>query len=303
MFTFGNTLSIPTAATLAPALETLIQNTGTGFMAACFANPAAGRTMYQGHLFQGSALKENLPRAFRTEISGRIGLVPQDITAAGTLAIRARLSALKDQGIALALVDALNAADCAAIAEAFANITLTAGPAWISNALPNAETTDIPPGPIAILSGALDRQSLFQIGAAAAAMPVLQLDFTQAEATILANALAWAAPQPGSFLIAASAPPDRVIPGAPAAKILAAIAAGLAASGIQKFILAGNDTAATILHHLGETSLTAGAATGALRWLHGRGQNAYLLKPGGAETKNLYLSQIGPQLRLNAAAE
>jgi uncharacterized protein YgbK (DUF1537 family) len=229
-------------------------------------------------------------------------MVPHEITLAGVNAIRRRLAGLRDQGFALALVDAVSEADCASITEAFANITLTGGPAWISNPTPTPDpAAEI--GPVAILSGALDRQSLFQIGAAAAAMPVLQLDFGRQEAEIVSGALAWATAQSATFLIAASAPPGQVHPSAPAAEILGAIAEGLAASGIHRFLLTGNDTAATILSRLGETHLTTGAAAGPLRWLHGKHKNAFLVKPGGIGGKDLFLSQIEPHNCLNAAAE
>jgi uncharacterized protein YgbK (DUF1537 family) len=158
---------------------------------------------------------------------------------------------------------------------------------------------------VAILAGALDRQTLFQIGAAGQAMPVLQLDFTRPASEIVTTALVWAAAHLGlrSYLIAASAPPDKVRAGVPAAEILAEIAAALSANGARRFLLAGNDTAAKILHQLGQTRLTAGGMQGTLRWLHGRDDFGFLVKPGGIGDKNLFLSQIEPQIRLNAAAE
>jgi uncharacterized protein YgbK (DUF1537 family) len=116
--------------------------------------------------------------------------------------------------------------------------------------------------------------------------------------------VAWAAEHSNrrSYLIAASAPPDQLRADIPAAETLAEIAAGLAASGTRHFLLAGSDTAAMILHRLGQARLTAGGMQGALRWLHGQDDFAFLIKPGGTGEKNLFLSQIEPQIRLNAAA-
>jgi uncharacterized protein YgbK (DUF1537 family) len=136
-------------------------------------------------------------------------------------------------------------------------------------------------------------------------MPVLQLDFTRPVSEIVTTALVWAAAHWGlrSYLIAASAPPDKVHAGVPAAEILAEIATGLSTNGVRRFLLAGNDTASTILRRLGQTWLTAGGMQGSLRWLHGRDDFRFLVKPGGMGEKNLFLSQIEPQIRLNAAAE
>jgi uncharacterized protein YgbK (DUF1537 family) len=288
---------------LAPVIETLIKHTHTGFMAACFAEPFAGQTVYRGHLFLHEKLQANLSTAFSTEISGRVGLVPYEDVEDRTAAIRRRLTALKDQGVALALIDAVDTRQCAAVREACAGLGVAGGPAWISSTGQQATTAE-PHRHVAILAGALDRQTLFQIGAARQAMPALQLSFTRPAAEIVADAVAWAAEHSNrrSYLIAASAPPDQLRADVPAAETLAEIAAGLAASGTRHFLLAGSDTAAMILHRLGQARLTAGGMQGALRWLHGRDDFGFLIKPGGTGEKNLFLSQIEPQIRLNAAA-
>jgi uncharacterized protein YgbK (DUF1537 family) len=303
-FSFGNHSGLPDPATLAPVMETLIKETRTGFIATCFAAPAAGRTVYKGHMFLHGKLQANLTAAFSTELSGRTGLVPFEDVAGGVAAIRRRLAALKDQGVALALLDAVDEAQCAAVAEACASLAVTGGPAWMSS--PGPQTMMVEPHrDVAILAGALDRQTLFQIGAAGDAMPVLQLDFTRPADENVASALVWAAAHRGrrNYLIAASAPPDQVHPGVRAAEILAEIATGLATAGTRRFLLAGNDTASMIIRRLGQTRLTAGGVQGALRWLHGQDDFGFLIKPGGIGEKNLFLSQIEPQIRLNAAAE
>ena len=63
-------------------------------------------------------------------------------------------------------------------------------PAWLAPAATQPEPA-APTGRIAILSGALDRQTLYQLGAARSAMPFLQLDFSNPGIT--ESALAWAA--------------------------------------------------------------------------------------------------------------
>ena len=296
---FGNQAAGPDMSSLAVILETLTQRAGLAFMAACFAAPALGRTVYQGHLFQDGRLTVNLRHALSEYLSGRVAVIAHEVVAAGPAAIRRRLGACREQGVALALLDAVDMTQCAAIAGGLEGQLLTAGPAWMEAATVAPEPP-APTGRLAILSGALDRQSLYQLGAARAAVPFLQLEaFTQAET---AEAVIWAAAQGQKFIISASAPPDRLRREAPVAAALADIAAGLAAQGVSRFLITGNDTASAILDRLGVSQLTAGAAQDGLRWLRGGDYN-FLLKPGGFGDQNLFLGEFGPQIRLNAAAE
>ncbi len=298
-FSFGNQASAPEPAELAPLLDLLIHRTGLGFMAATLAAPALGRTVYQGHLFQDGKLRCNLHHALGEHLSGRIAIIAHDIIAAGAPAIQKRLATCREQGIALALLDAVDPAQCAAIAAALAPQLLTGGPSWL---LPGTATPEpaAPAGRLAILSGALDRQTLYQLGAARGVLPFLQLDFTHPDLT--EASLAWAAAQEGDFILSASAPPDQRAPNAPVAALLADIAHGLAASGVQNFVLTGNDTASAILARLGVKTLIAGATTAGLRWLHAPGYN-FLLKSAGFGGRNLFLDELGPQIRLNKTAE
>ena len=302
-FSFGNQEAPPDVDALAPVLDCLIEQSGTGFMAASFAAPARGRGVYQGHLFQDGRLVVNLHHALRAALCGRVAVVPHETVAAGAGAIRRKLAACKEQGVALALLDAVDMHQCAAIAEAVAPQALSGGPAWLCPAWPGAPAPESEPprGPLAILSGALDRQTLFQLGTARHARPFLQLDLTTPDP--VAHALAWARAQGGrAVIIASSAAPGSLRPGAPAAAILADIAAGLADAGVRRFVITGNDTASAILDRLEVRHLEAGAATAGLRWLAG-GKYYFLLKPGGFGGRDLLADEIEPQIRLNATAE
>ncbi len=295
-FAFGNSSAPPDLAFLAPLLDFC---TGTvGFMAASFAAPGLGRTVFQGHLFQGGRLVANLAETLSLALEGRVAVVAHDVVAAGPQAIRRRLAAAREQGVALALIDAIDWQDCSAIAQALESSLLVGGPAWLSNrpALPAAPAPQA--ANFAVLSGALDRQTLFQLAAARNAMNFLQLNF--AAPGVAADAIAWATTQAGSYIIAASAPPDRVDSTIDAASILGEIAAGIKAGNL---VITGNDTASNILRHLGVKNLTAAATTpSALRWFQA-GERRLLLKPTGAGSKNLFLDEFGPQIRLNAAAQ
>jgi 3-dehydrotetronate 4-kinase len=306
---FGNQAAPPNLDALAPILDMTIAAQG-GFMAASFAHPAYGRTQFQGHLFQHGQLVANLVHVLSERLAGRIALITHDIVAAGPAAIRARLTAAREQGIALALIDAVDAVPQSAIREALSAQPLIGGPAWLIPKMPGAENPQpiTPAARTTILSGALDRQTLFQLGAAGQSLPLLRLD--PADPDALPAARAWASAQTApTIIIATSAPPDRLAPGGGAALVgsggaalLAAIAADLAAAGCHRFVLNGNDTASAVLARLGITLLNTGAPCAGLRWLHADCYS-FLPKPGGFGDRDLFLDGFAPQIRLNKTAE
>lgn len=303
VFTFGNTEQANLPATIGPAIELLASVTGTGFVAACLATPWAGRSVYQGHFFQHGRLQSDLRRDLAPVIDGRIAVLPHERMAAGPAALRAELTAMKEQGARLALIDAVDEDHCGIIAEALASLPVIAGAAWISPGGGAPETSAPVSGTLAILSGALHRRSLMQAATAREAMPVLDLDLTLPPGTAAMSALAWARAHFGSiFMITSSVPPDRLHAGAPAAEMLAAVAEALAGAGIRNFVLSGNHTAAMVLRRLGITQLVAGAPFAGLRWLRS-GDFNLLLKPGSFGSKNLFLYDFAPQSRLNEPAE
>lgn len=303
VFTFGNTEQANLATTIGPVIELLASASGSGFVAACLATPWAGRSVYQGHFFQQGNLQGDLRRDLAPYIDGRIAVLPHQRIAAGPAAVRAELTAMKEQGVRLALLDAVDEEQCGVIAEALARLPVIAGPAWISPGTGAPETSASVAGTVAILSGALHRQSLMQTATARAMMPVRDLDLTAEPGIVATDALEWARSHFGSaFMITSAAPPDKIRAGTPAAETLAAVAETLAGAGIRNFVLSGNHTAAVILKRLGITQLVAGAPFAGLRWLK-HGDCNFLLKPGSYGTKNLFLYDFAPQSRLNEPAQ
>jgi hypothetical protein len=280
----GNAAALPAPGQLAPVLEQLVQASGAGFIALCLANPAAGRTVYQGHVFQGGRLVADLMADYRTEMTGRVAIVPHEVVAGGAAALRARLAALREQGCALALLDALDAADCDSIRACLAGQILSAGPARLAE--PQDSEAPLPRGRIACLVAAYDRQTLFQLGAARDLMP-----FWEAQG----DAAAWGLAQERDFIISATNRAD-------AAEWLAEVAAGLAQNGVNNFVLAGNRVPEAILLQFQTSTLTAGGSVQGLRWWGGA-EKYFLVKPEGFGPKNLFLDGFGPQIRLNEAAE
>ncbi len=294
----GNQAAVPDMKQLAEALTAMMRVAGVEFAALCLATPGWGRTVYQGHLFEGARHVTGLVPALRADLPGRIAIVGQEIVAQGARAVAQRLHALRAAEVAVAVVDAIDETGSAAVAEAFAEEILVAGPAWLA---PHGEAAGLARtrGAVAVLAGACDRQTLFQLGVARGAERFLQLSFTGGG---VAEAVAWAGAPDRHCVIAASAPPDRLSAGVDATAALAGVASGLAAAGWRHFVLAGNDSAAAVLAALGVGELTRGAAACGLRWWHGGGYS-FLLKPGGFGGRDLFRDLMEPQIGLNSAAE
>lgn len=300
VFSFGNQATPPEIESLASALDSVIARSDGNFMLACLAAPEWSRFVYQGYVFQNGRKVADLRDEFARHLYGRAVIIPHGITAAGGAKLARHIAACREQGVALALLDAVDAAHCAALVPVFAEQLLVGGAAWVAGPQAHAAEFKIPVGRTVCLSGALDRQTLFQLGAARGKVPLLQIDPTtpDTEAT-----LAWAVEQGEGCIIASSAPPDRRGPASPAAaQHLADIAAGLAAGGVRRFIIAGNDTAAIILRRLGVAALTLGAEIEGLRWLENEDYK-FLLKPGGFGGQFHLLDGFEPQIRLNESAE
>ncbi len=301
-FKYCSTFDSTDEGNIGPVADALVDALGCGFALACPAFPANGRSVFQGHLFVGTALLNesgmqnhsltpmrdaNLVRVLSRQTDGTVGLVPYATVAAGSDAIRRAMNTLKEQGRRYAIVDAIDNADLVAIGAASAGHALITGGSGVAIGLPAnfrtagslseiADPGALPevPGPGAIIAGSCSRATLFQIAAARDRLPTLELDplATPDPAALSAQALEWAAGRIGAtpILIAASAPPDRV----------AALQAKL-----------GRDAAGTLI----ETALAdiaAGLVAGGVR----------RLVVAGGETSGAVVQRLGVQ-RLRIGAE
>jgi len=241
-FKYCSTFDSTDAGNIGRVADALVATLDCGFALACPAFPANARTVYQGHLFVGTALLSesgmeqhpltpmrdpNLVRVLGRQSEGAVGLVPFATVEQGPSAIRSAMTALKEQGRRYAIVDALTDAHLRAIGEAAAGHALITGGSGVAMGLPEnfrragllAASVDagrLPDvsGAAAVLAGSCSRATLGQIAAARAHLPVLELDPLQAPDSdaLAAQAMAWAETRLGDtpLLIAASAPPDRV---------------------------------------------------------------------------------------------
>lgn len=241
-FKYCSTFDSTEKGNIGPVGDALIATLGCGFALACPAFPANARSVYQGHLFVGSALLNesgmehhpltpmtdpNLVRVLGRQTEGTVGLVPFATVEQGALAIRRAMTALKEQGYCWGIIDAVKDAHLRAIGEAADGQALVTGGSGVAMGLPenfhragllrtHANPGALPAldGAAAVLAGSCSRATLGQVAAAREHIPVLQLDpLAEPDAAALrTRALDWADGQLGAtpLVIAASAPPDKV---------------------------------------------------------------------------------------------
>ncbi len=241
-FKYCSTFDSTEEGNIGPVADALVAALGCGFALACPAFPANNRSVFQGHLFVGTALLSesgmenhpltpmtdaNLVRVLGRQSSGSVGLVPFATVERGVATIRGAMTALKEQGRRYAVVDAVSDAHLYAIGEAAAAHALITGGSGVAIGLPenfrraglltsDGDAAGLPAveGHAAVLAGSCSRATLFQIANARGHAEVLELDAlaTPDAAALAAQALAWALPRLGSapIVIAASAPPDKV---------------------------------------------------------------------------------------------
>ena len=241
-FKYCSTFDSTDQGNIGPVADALVAALDCGFALATPAFPANARSVYQGHLFVGTALLNesgmekhpltpmtdaNLVRVLGRQTDGTVGLVAFATVEQGAGAIRDAMTTLKERGTRYAIVDAVTDAHLRAIGDAAAHHPLITGGSGVALGLPEnfrragllgdiadpSALADVP-GHAAVLAGSCSRATLFQIGTARDHVPTLELDaLAMPDADALAHhALQWAegklAARP--IVIAASAPPDRV---------------------------------------------------------------------------------------------
>jgi uncharacterized protein YgbK (DUF1537 family) len=262
----------------------------------------------------------NLVRVLSRQTDGTVGLVPYAVVEQGPAVIRARFSALAEQGRRYAIVDAVSDAHLLAIGEAAASHALITGGSGIAMGLPENfrragllpvrdDPGALPPlaGTAAALAGSCSRATLGQIGFARDHVPVFELDpLAKPDAAALADgAIDFAATRLGTtpIVIAASAPPDKVAAvqqrlgrdaaGALIEDALSRIAVALVERGVRHLVVAGGETAGAVVSRLGVRRLLIGAEIDpGVPWTFAEGGNVALklaLKSGNFGTRDFFL--------------
>jgi len=307
-FKYCSTFDSTAQGNIGPVTEALLDalhgpghGKSEGFTIACPAFPENQRTVFMGHLFVGNVLLSdsgmrhhpltpmtdaNLVRVMQAQTRRKVGLVPLDVVARGTDAIRARFAALQADGVGVAVVDAVSNADLMVIGLALADMKLVTAGSGIALGLPQnwhaegllktgsaADALPDASGHRAVVSGSCSVATNAQVahfkqnGEAAFAIDPLTL---AAGDDVISAALAWAQPKlnDGPVLIYATAELASVL--AAQAKLgvarageivehaLSHIAVGLVKLGVRQLLVAGGETSGAVVQALGVQRMTIG---------------------------------------------
>ncbi|MGQ7846725.1 3-oxo-tetronate kinase [Granulosicoccus sp. 3-233] len=284
---------------IGPVAEALMAELGTDQTIYCPAFPENGRSIFMGNLFVGrqplaeSPMKDhpltpmrdsNLMRLLEPQVTRAVGLADRLTVSRGPQALRAELDALKAQGVAHVVVDAVANEDLTVIAEACRDMMLMTGGSAVAMPLPalyladgtlsadapKAETPQIDARTI-VLSGSCSAMTNKQVADyTSRGVPAFQLDPLSLAENGPQKALDWLAKQDleKAPLIYATANPESVraaqekLGVAGAGEIveatLSACAVAARDNGARRVIVAGGETSGAVTKALGVTQLDIG---------------------------------------------
>jgi uncharacterized protein YgbK (DUF1537 family) len=315
-FKYCSTFDSTEQGNIGPVIDALMEALKTDFTIATPAFPDVGRTVFKGHLFVGDVLLSesgmqnhpltpmkdpNLSRVLAPQTKHAVGLIDYAVVAQGVDAIRARIADLRQQGIGIAIVDAISNADLYRLAPALIDMPLVTAGSGVAIGLPgnfsiepNSQAAELPlaSGAKAILSGSCSRATNAQVadfvaqgGASYVLDPLNIANGPDALDAAVRQALAWARPKLGEqpILIYSTATPEvlQVVQGRLGVEqagqmveaVLAKIAQGLVESGVGQLIVAGGETSGAVVQALGMTQLQIGAQIDpGVPWCAGRSQ-------------------------------
>lgn len=296
LFKYCSTFDSTAEGNIGPVAEALADALGARQVLVCPAFPAAGRSIYQGHLFVADRLlsesgMQNHPLTPMTDpdirrwlghqIKGSVGHVPAQVVMQGTDAIRARMQSEDAAGHRLLVADAITDADLITLGQAAADLPLITGGSGIAMGLPDnfrnkgrlsaqANTWTGQAGRVAILSGSCSTATRGQVAEHGRMNPTREVTADQVmSGAVTAQGLAdWALAQPEVPLIYTSADPAIVADAQTrfgkdtvAAKIeslFADLARALVAGGVTRLISAGGETSGAVVEGLDLTALEIG---------------------------------------------
>ena len=298
LFKYCSTFDSTREGNIGPVADALLDALDATCAIVCPAFPAAGRSIYRGHLFVGDKLLNesglenhplnpmtdaNLVRWLGHQTRHKVGLLPQSVVGLGHAAIRTALDACAARGERLVVCDAIADADLMALGHAAKGMALVTGGSGIAMGLPDnfreitapaqADAVVFPGGAAFAMAGSCSQATRAQIAAhAKAGEPVLHLDVPavlDGRYTVV-DALAWATARKNARLplIASSDEPDAVralqarFGQGEAAHIIeaffGALAKALVSQGVNRLIIAGGETSSAVVAALGVEAMRIG---------------------------------------------
>jgi uncharacterized protein YgbK (DUF1537 family) len=297
-FKYCSTFDSTRKGNIGPVAEALVDALKEDFTIACPAFPENGRTIFRGNLFVGEVLLNesgmenhpltpmtdpNLVRVLQRQTKSKVGLIRYDTIAQGAEAIRVRIEELKEDGVRLAIADALSDADLYALGKACRDRLLVTGGSGIALGLPqnfhsadllvySGDAADLQniDGKAVVLAGSASKATNSQVAEWRASKPSFRVDpiaLSRGE-PVVKDAVDYARSHDEAVLIYATSSPDEVKTvqkelGAEAAGrlvegALASIARMLRDAGVRKFVVAGGETSGAVVQALGVRSLRIG---------------------------------------------
>ena len=295
VFKYCSTFDSTPAGNIGPVAEALLDALDAPSAVVCPAFPAAGRAVFQGHLFVGDRLLSesgmerhpltpmtdpDLRRWLGRQVQSPVGFVPLDLVRAGAGVLTAAIAAT---GCRLVVVDAIATADLHTIGAAVAGHRLVTGASGVALGLPEnfraagllrgvAQPFVGVPGPGLVLSGSCSATSLRQVAAyrdlghpALAIDPASVLDGSQTPDSVLCWVQAHFGAAP---IIYSSAAPETVAAAQGAhgrERVAAAIEVFFAQlarravdAGFRRVVVGGGETSGAVVTALGLTTLHIG---------------------------------------------
>ncbi|MBK6927946.1 MAG: four-carbon acid sugar kinase family protein [Comamonadaceae bacterium] len=330
-FKYCSTFDSTAQGNIGPVTEALMDALQTDFSIATPAFPDNGRTVFKGHLFVGEVLLNesgmqnhpltpmtdpNLVRVMQAQTRRKVGLIDHKAVAQGEAAIRARIDALRAQGVGVAIVDAVSNDDLLRLGSALKGMPLVTGGSGVAIGLPanfglapSLQASQLPTatGLQAVVSGscslATNRQVQHFIASGRPALSIDPLRIASGN-DVAAEALAWAAPQlaGGPVLFYSTADPGAVKTvqgqlgvedaGAMVERTLAEISRGLVGLGVRQLVLAGGETSGACVQALGIMQMKIGPQIDpGVPWCHavtGNGSVHLTLKSGNFGTDDFF---------------
>lgn len=296
---YCSTFDSTSEGNIGPVAEVLMEDLGTDQTIYCPAFPENGRTVFMGNLFVDrqplaeSPMKDhpltpmrdsNLVRLLQPQVTRPVGLVDRLAIACGVETLRSELAALKAQGVAHVVVDAIANSDLNVIAEVCRDMSLMTGGSAVAMSLPflyltegilsrDAPQVTAPPigEGVVVLSGSCSCMTNKQVvDYTMRGAPAFRLDPLDLAENGTQSALNWLANQNLSqapILYATANPSDvkavqEKLGADRAGKIveqaLAACAVAARDAGARQFIVAGGETSGSVIKALGVNRLDIG---------------------------------------------
>ena len=297
-FKYCSTFDSTAQGNIGPVTEALMHALQTDFTIATPAFPDNGRTVFKGYLFVGDVLLNesgmqhhpltpmvdaNLVRVMQAQCKSKVGLLSHKTIAQGTASIGQEITNLKQQGVRIAIVDAVSNADLMRLGPALKGMPLVTAGSGVAiglpqnfGLLPTPQASVLPKasGLQAVVSGSCSQATNRQVAHfKATGRPAFLIDPLHLKGSwedLVQEALAWAEGHlaSGPVLVYSTATPESVqavqsqlgveAAGHQVEQALAAIARGLVELGVQQMVVAGGETSGACVQALAIEQLQIG---------------------------------------------